>query len=59
VREDEVLECLSRKPQSVHVVITGRDASASLIAAADIVTEMKEVKHSFTAGVKAQQGIEW
>src|SRR4051794_35586921 len=44
---------------SLHIVVTGRDAPAELIEAADPVTEMTEIKHPFTAGIKAQQGIEF
>ena len=44
---------------ALHVVLTGRDAPAELIAAADLVTEMKEIKHPFNAGIRAQQGIEF
>jgi len=40
-------------------VVTGRDAPPELIDAADLVTEMKEIKHPFTAGIRAQQGIEF
>jgi cob(I)alamin adenosyltransferase len=41
------------------VVVTGRNAKAELIEAADLVTEMTLVKHHFAAGVKSQQGIEF
>ena len=44
---------------ALHIVVTGRDAPAELIDAADLVTEMTEIKHPFTAGVRAQQGIEF
>jgi cob(I)alamin adenosyltransferase len=44
---------------ALHIVVTGRDAPPELIEAADLVTEMKEIKHPFTAGVRAQQGIEF
>ncbi len=44
---------------ALHIVVTGRDAPAELIAAADLVTEMKEIKHPFAAGIRAQQGIEF
>ena len=44
---------------ALHIVVTGRDAPAELIAAADLVTEMKEIKHPFSAGIHAQQGIEF
>jgi cob(I)alamin adenosyltransferase len=44
---------------ALHIVVTGRDAPAALIEAADLVTEMREVKHPFNAGIRAQQGIEF
>jgi cob(I)alamin adenosyltransferase len=44
---------------ALHIVVTGRDAPAELISAADLVTEMKEIKHPFNAGIRAQQGIEF
>ncbi len=43
----------------MHVVVTGRNAKPELVEAADLVTEMGQVKHHFAAGVKAQQGIEF
>ena len=57
---DEVLAFLrDERPLDKHVVITGRNANASLIEMADLVTEMTLVKHPFRAGVKAQKGIEF
>ena len=56
---DEVLETLRNRRADLHVVVTGRNAKAELIALADGVTEMIAVKHHFAAGVKAQQGIEF
>jgi cob(I)alamin adenosyltransferase len=56
---DEVLAVLQGKPRDLHVVVTGRNAPPSLIAIADLVTEMTLVKHPFRAGVKAQKGIEF
>ncbi|MEO7969741.1 MAG: cob(I)yrinic acid a,c-diamide adenosyltransferase, partial [bacterium] len=44
---------------ALHIVVTGRDAPPELIAAADLVTEMKDIKHPFNAGIHAQQGIEF
>lgn len=44
---------------ALHIVMTGRNAPDSLVEAADLVTEMKEVKHPFHAGIYAQQGIEF
>jgi cob(I)alamin adenosyltransferase len=55
----EVLDVLRRRPAGQHVVITGRDAPQELIDFADLVTEMREIKHPFAAGVKAQKGIEF
>jgi cob(I)alamin adenosyltransferase len=56
---DEVMAALKAKPRDLHVVVTGRNAPAELIEAADLVTEMALVKHPFRAGVKAQAGIEF
>ncbi len=56
----EVVEALSDRPPDLHVVVTGRNAKAELIEAADLVTEMTMVKHPFREqGVKAQKGIEF
>ncbi|RVU16621.1 cob(I)yrinic acid a,c-diamide adenosyltransferase [Methylobacterium oryzihabitans] len=53
-----VAELAARRPD-LHVVVTGRNAKPELIAAADLVTEMGQVKHHFAAGVRAQEGIEF
>lgn len=55
----EVLAGLAARPEGLHVVVTGRNAPPELVEAADMVTEMKPVKHHFAAGVKAQSGIEF
>ncbi|MBA3516226.1 MAG: cob(I)yrinic acid a,c-diamide adenosyltransferase [Rhizobiales bacterium] len=55
----EVLEVLRARPLMKHVVVTGRNAKDELIEAADLVTEMEQVKHPFRSGVKAQVGIEF
>jgi cob(I)alamin adenosyltransferase len=55
----EVVEVLSARPGFQHVLVTGRDAPAALVDAADLVTEMRKVKHPFDQGVRGQQGIEW
>ncbi|MBM4326916.1 MAG: cob(I)yrinic acid a,c-diamide adenosyltransferase [Deltaproteobacteria bacterium] len=59
VEEAEIVGFLSARPANLHVVVTGRDASEALIQAADLVTEMREIKHPYSAGVKAQKGIEF
>jgi len=56
---EEVLEALRTKREMLHVVITGRNAKDELIAYADLVTEMKIVKHPYKAGIKAQKGVEY
>lgn len=56
---DDVVAALARRREGLHVVVTGRNAKPDLIAAADLVTEMGQVKHHFAAGVKAQKGIEF
>ncbi len=56
---DRVLEVLAARPDSTHVIVTGRGAKEALIEAADLVTEMKLVKHPFKAGIKAQEGVEY
>jgi cob(I)alamin adenosyltransferase len=53
------IQSVRRSQPALHIVVTGRDAPAELIAAADLVTEMKEIKHPFNAGIRAQQGIEF
>jgi cob(I)alamin adenosyltransferase len=57
--QDEILTFLKNKPEKLHVIITGRDASDKLIDLADLVTEMKEIKHPYQKGVKATKGIEF
>lgn len=57
--EEEVVSFLENRPDKVHILVTGRNASKGLIAAADMVTEMAAVKHHYAAGVKAQKGIEF
>ena len=56
---DEVLAALRARPTHQHVILTGRQAPDALIEAADLVTEMREVKHPYRAGVPAQRGIEF
>ena len=56
----EVIQALKEKPPMVHVILTGRNAKPELIEAADLVTEMREVKHPFKEqGILAQRGIEF
>jgi len=56
---EEVLEMLKTRPGWVEVVLTGRQAPPELVELADLVTEMRPVKHYYAAGVPARRGIEW
>jgi cob(I)alamin adenosyltransferase len=56
---EDVLKTLKAKPDRLHLVLTGRNAHPRVIEIADLVTEMKEVKHPFQKGIKAQKGIEF
>jgi len=57
--EEEALKLLSEKPEFVELVLTGRNALPSVIEKADLVTEMKMVKHYYHQGVKAREGIDF
>ncbi len=56
---ERVVESLTKRPERVHVICTGRNAHPSLVEAADLVTEMREVKHPYTKGILAQRGIDY
>lgn len=58
IKEQEVHDFLDRRPGSIEVILTGRYAPESLIKRADLVTEMKEIKHYYTKDVPARDGIE-
>ena len=55
----DVLQLIQEKPPQTHLILTGRNAPAELIEAADLVTEMGEVKHPMKRGIPAQQGIDY
>ena len=55
----EIIAALQARREGLHIMVTGRNAKEALIEAADMVTEMSEIKHHFKAGVKAQTGIEF
>ena len=57
--QDTVLAALDKKREDLHVVLTGRGATDALIEKADLVTEMKMIKHPYKAGIRAQAGIEF
>lgn len=58
--QDEVVDAIRRlKPAEAHLILTGRDAPSELVGMADLVTEMKEVKHPYQQGITAQPGIDY
>ena len=57
--EEEVLALVESRPDEVELVLTGRDAPMTLVERADLVTEMREVKHYYRAGVRSRPGIEY
>jgi cob(I)alamin adenosyltransferase len=56
---EEVRELIRRKPETVELVLTGRKIPEELYPQADLVTEMREIKHYYNAGVQARKGIEY
>ena len=59
VEVNDVLDLIKIKPSTLHLVLTGNYASNEIINAADLVTEMKEIKHPFQVGIKAKKGIDY
>ena len=59
VTDDEVEDVLAARAPEQHLVITGRGARDWLIEKADLVTEMKEIKHPYQKGILAQKGVDW
>ena len=55
----DVVDALARKPDEMHIILTGRNAPQALVDAAHLVTEMREIKHPFHEGIYAQKGIEF
>jgi len=55
----DILKLLDKKPEKLDIVITGRGAKDELIERADLVTEMKEIKHPYQKGILAQKGIDY
>jgi cob(I)alamin adenosyltransferase len=56
---EEVIRVVEKKPPNLHLILTGRKAAKELIERADLVTEMRDVKHHYNKGVIAQKGIEY
>jgi cob(I)alamin adenosyltransferase len=56
---EDVAHFLETRDTGLHVIMTGRDMPETLVIAADTVTEMKEIKHAYNAGIKAAAGIDY
>ena len=56
---DDVLELIKEKPNELDLVLTGNHAKKEIVELADLVTEMKEIKHPFKSGIKAKKGIDF
>jgi cob(I)alamin adenosyltransferase len=59
VTPEEIVQLIKDKPPRVELILTGRHAAKKVIAAADLVTEMKKIKHPFDRGIEARKGIEY
>jgi len=59
ISEEDVLAFIDEKPESTHLILTGRNATERIVEKADLVTEMREIKHPYQKGIKAQKGIEF
>ena len=55
---DELIQVIKSKPEETEIIVTGRNAPPQLVEIADLVTEMREIKHYYTKGVQARVGIE-
>lgn len=59
IKVEDLVELIRQKPENIEIVITGRRAAPEIIAIADLVTEMREVKHYYQQGIAARPGIEY
>lgn len=59
VKIDQVIELIKKKPKEINLVLTGNHADPKVLELADLVTEMKEIKHPFKSGIKAKKGIDF
>jgi cob(I)alamin adenosyltransferase len=59
IQPEEIIRLIKDKPESVELILTGRNADKNIIEAADLVTEMVSIKHPYDKGIKAREGIEY
>ena len=55
----DVVKMIKGKPKNIELILTGRNASKEILKLADLITEMKEVKHPYQKGIECRKGIEW
>jgi len=59
IKMEDILDIIKSKPKDLNLVLTGNYAKPEIIEVADLVTEMKEIKHPFKSGIKAKKGIDF
>lgn len=59
LKEKEIIEIMEEKPENIELVLTGRYVTEKIIENADLVSEIKKIKHPFDKGIKARKGIEY
>ena len=59
LKEEEIMEILERKPENLELILTGRGASKRIIEKADLVSEIKNIKHPYESGIETRKGIEY
>ena len=59
INVQEIIKLIKEKPSNLDLVLTGRDVKEEIVELADLVTEMKEIKHPFKSGIKAKKGIDF
>ncbi len=59
IKTEDVLDLIAKKPREMELVLTGRSAPAEFVAAADLVSDVREIKHHYRIGIPARKGIEF
>ena len=59
LKEEEIIEIMEEKPENVELILTGRTITEKIIEKADLVSEIKKIKHPYDKGIKARKGIEY
>ncbi len=59
LKEKEILEVLEKKPENLELILTGRNATKRIIEKADLVSEIKKIKHPYDSGLKGRKGVEY